>query len=134
MRSAIKGFIEAGGPVYAECGGFMYLSAALTDHAKRTHPMIGVFPFKIKMLQRLQALGYREVITGRKVFAAPGRKNPRPRVSLFRNPRRSRRYGDRHRLCRRRARQEEIKRGVSVQELPGQLRALALWLEPEVCP
>jgi cobyrinic acid a,c-diamide synthase len=72
MRAAIKGFIEAGGPVYAECGGFMYLTAALTDHAKRTHPMIGVFPFKIRMRQRLQALGYREVITGKKAFAAPG--------------------------------------------------------------
>ncbi len=74
MRAAIKGFIEAGGPVYSECDGFMYLSAALTDHAKRTHPMIGVFPFKIKMLRRLQALGYREVTTVKTAFAARGEK------------------------------------------------------------
>jgi len=74
MRAAIKGFIEAGGPVYAECGGFMYLTAALTDHTKRTHPMIGVFPFKIRMRQRLQALGYREVITVKTVFATRGEK------------------------------------------------------------
>jgi cobyrinic acid a,c-diamide synthase len=71
MRAAIKDFIEAGGPVYAECGGFMYLTAMLTDSAQRNHPMVGTFPFKTRMLPRLQAFGYCEVTT-KNAFAAPG--------------------------------------------------------------
>ena len=74
MRAAMKVFVEAGGMVYAECGGFMYLTAVLTDSAQRAHPMIGAFPFKTRMLARLQALGYREVMTVKKTFAAPGER------------------------------------------------------------
>jgi cobyrinic acid a,c-diamide synthase len=74
LRAAIRDFIEAGGPVYAECGGLMYLAAALTDCAQRKYPMVGAYPFKIRMMPRLRALGYREVVTTKKTFAAPGEK------------------------------------------------------------
>jgi cobyrinic acid a,c-diamide synthase len=74
MRTAIRRFIEAGGPVYAECGGFMYLTGALTDCAGRKHPMVGVFPFETRMLPRLRALGYREVLSTRQMFVARGEK------------------------------------------------------------
>jgi cobyrinic acid a,c-diamide synthase len=74
LRAAIKEFIEAGGPVYAECGGLMYLAAALTDCAERQYPMVGAYPFKTRMLPRLKALGYREVLTDKKAFAAPNEK------------------------------------------------------------
>jgi len=74
MRTAIKAFIEAGGPVYAECGGLMYLTAALTDCAKKEYPMVGAYPFKTRMLPRLRALGYREVMSMKKRFIGRGAK------------------------------------------------------------
>jgi cobyrinic acid a,c-diamide synthase len=74
LRAAIRDFIEAGGPVYAECGGLMYLAATLTDCAGRQYPMVGAYPFRTRMLPRLRALGYREVLTSKKTFAAPGEK------------------------------------------------------------
>jgi cobyrinic acid a,c-diamide synthase len=48
-------------PIYAECGGFMYLCRELEDHQGRRFPMANCFPFKTRMLPRLKALGYREV-------------------------------------------------------------------------
>jgi cobyrinic acid a,c-diamide synthase len=74
MRTAIRDFIETGGPVYAECGGLMYLTEALTDCGKRQYPMVGTYPFKTRMLPRLKALGYREVVAAKKTFVAQGAK------------------------------------------------------------
>jgi len=51
MTEAIRGAVEAGMPVYAECGGFIYL----------TENFVGVFPVTTRMLPRRKALGYREV-------------------------------------------------------------------------
>lgn len=53
----IKNKIEEGLPVYAECGGLMYLCKTLiTDEGE--FPMVGVFPFKLKMFKKPQAHGY----------------------------------------------------------------------------
>lgn len=52
---------EAGMPIYGECGGFMYLCRELTDPDGRTVPLVGRFPFSIRMRDRLKALGYREI-------------------------------------------------------------------------
>jgi cobyrinic acid a,c-diamide synthase len=73
MRTAIRDFIEAGGPVYAECGGFMYLAKALIDGKNRQHPMVGVYPFKSKMYPTLRMLGYREVFFAGKSFLPAGK-------------------------------------------------------------
>ncbi len=59
MREDIRRFCEAGLPVYAECGGFMYLTASITDLEENNFPMAGVFPFKSRMQPRLRRLGYR---------------------------------------------------------------------------
>ena len=48
-------------PIYAECGGLMYLAREIRDLEGRVHPMAGVLPFTVRMLPRLKALGYREV-------------------------------------------------------------------------
>jgi cobyrinic acid a,c-diamide synthase len=61
MRRQIRERSAAGMPIYAECGGFMYLCRELQDHQGRKFPMAGCFPFKTRMLPRLRALGYREV-------------------------------------------------------------------------
>lgn len=60
MREAIGRFARSGGPVYAECGGFMYLTEAIVDAAGREHPMAGIFPTRARMRPRLAALGYLE--------------------------------------------------------------------------
>jgi len=57
----LRARVAAGLPVYAECGGLMYLGEALRDLAGELHPMAGILPLRFQMLPRLQALGYREV-------------------------------------------------------------------------
>jgi cobyrinic acid a,c-diamide synthase len=58
MRAAIAGF---DGPVYAECGGFMYLMREIIDAAGGAWPMAGIFPTAARMQKRLAKLGYVEV-------------------------------------------------------------------------
>jgi len=65
MRADIQNHSRQGLPIYAECGGFMYLCAALTDQQGRAYPMVGCFPFRTRMAPRLRALGYREVTLSR---------------------------------------------------------------------
>ncbi len=60
MRQAIRDFHAAGGFIYAECGGFMYLSESITDDAGKTHQMCGLVPGHTAMTGRLRSLGYRE--------------------------------------------------------------------------
>ena len=49
-----------GVPIYAECGGLMYLAEALEDTDGVVHPMAGILPTTVRMRQRL-TLGYRQV-------------------------------------------------------------------------
>ncbi len=61
MLSRIRESSLAGMPIYAECGGFMFLCADLQDLHGRSYPMAGCFALATRMLPRLKALGYREV-------------------------------------------------------------------------
>ena len=61
MLQAIREWSAAGRPLYAECGGFMYLTEGIQDSAGRFHPMAGVFPVQARMQQGRASLGYREV-------------------------------------------------------------------------
>ena len=61
LRTAVRGCSQANMPIYAECGGFMYLCDHLTDLDGQTYPMAGCFPFGTRMLTRRKALGYREI-------------------------------------------------------------------------
>jgi cobyrinic acid a,c-diamide synthase len=61
MLRAVRERAEAGLPIYAECGGLMYLAQELLDLEGKSHTMAGVLPFGVKMFPRLKALGYREV-------------------------------------------------------------------------
>ncbi|MFC1513214.1 cobyrinate a,c-diamide synthase, partial [Thermodesulfobacteriota bacterium] len=40
MRAAIRDWSEAGKPVYAECGGFMYLTQGIIDLEGNEHSMV----------------------------------------------------------------------------------------------
>ena len=57
MRAAVRDFIEAGRPAYAECGGLMYLARSLTWRGERCK-MVGVLPADVTMHDRPQGRGY----------------------------------------------------------------------------
>jgi len=57
MREAIAAFITRGGPVYAECGGLMYLCKALRWGDERRE-MVGALNAEVEMRQRPQGRGY----------------------------------------------------------------------------
>jgi cobyrinic acid a,c-diamide synthase len=61
MREAVRQYAAAGGRVYAECGGLMYLARRLADRGGRVRPMAGVLPLDVRMLPRRKRLGYAEV-------------------------------------------------------------------------
>ncbi len=65
MRSAIREWAAAGGPIYAECGGLMYLSKGIRDFEGRFFDMAGVLPFETAMQRRRSSLGYREIKLGK---------------------------------------------------------------------
>lgn len=74
MREEIRNSVEAGMPVYAECGGFIYLTegvVATKNEMELSHEMVGVFPVKTRMLSRRKALGYREVELTRETLLGP---------------------------------------------------------------
>jgi cobyrinic acid a,c-diamide synthase len=61
MRAAIGAFAEQGGPIYAECGGMMYLTRAIKDFDGRSHEMVGLFPAEAVMRKPGLTLGYRAI-------------------------------------------------------------------------
>jgi len=58
LRREIKAAVEQGMPVYAECGGLMYLSEAIVGLEGDQWPMVGAIPVKARMETRLQNFGY----------------------------------------------------------------------------
>ena len=62
MLEAIYNWADSGKPMYAECGGLMYLSLGIHDFEGNFFRMAGVFPFETQMKNGRSHLGYREVI------------------------------------------------------------------------
>ncbi len=60
MKSAVAAAAARGMPIYAECGGFMYLTREIADFDGRKFPMAGVIPARCRMNSRLRAVGYVE--------------------------------------------------------------------------
>jgi cobyrinic acid a,c-diamide synthase len=60
MLAAIRAFE---GPIYAECGGLMYLAQGIRTLDGREHAMVGRVPGVAVMAAKLQSLGYVEVET-----------------------------------------------------------------------
>ncbi len=58
MRGALHQAYGRGVPIYAECGGLMYLTRSIVDPEGREHPMVGLLPGRSVMAGRL-TLGYR---------------------------------------------------------------------------
>lgn len=61
LRSVIE-LAEKGMPLYAECGGLMYLSQGIEDFNGSFFKMAGVFDFRTCMTKSRAHLGYRNVV------------------------------------------------------------------------
>lgn len=60
MRARIAAAADAGVPIYAECGGMLYLFETLVTREGDAYPMTGVFPARGVMGERLSRVGYVE--------------------------------------------------------------------------
>jgi len=58
LREEIKEFGEAGKPIYAECGGLMYLTKSITTFEEKTFSMVGLIDACAVMQKKREALGY----------------------------------------------------------------------------
>ena len=61
MHAAIREAVSRGVPVYAECGGLMYLGQSLRDLEGVEYPMLGLIPAVSAMSTRRLTMGYREL-------------------------------------------------------------------------
>ena len=61
LKQALREAYAAEVPIYAECGGFMYLAEAIIDLEGQQHSMVGLVPGRTQMQPRLMSLGYRVV-------------------------------------------------------------------------
>ncbi|MDX8129976.1 cobyrinate a,c-diamide synthase [Methylomonas sp. OY6] len=57
MKQVLQAHHQAGKPIYAECGGFLYLLERLTDHDGHCANMAGLLPGSAQMQKRLVNLG-----------------------------------------------------------------------------
>ncbi|WP_163100117.1 cobyrinate a,c-diamide synthase [Peribacillus alkalitolerans] len=61
VKQSIRAALERGLPTLAECGGFMYLTEEIVNRQGQAFPMIGIIPGRVRMQDKLAALGYREI-------------------------------------------------------------------------
>lgn len=73
LHASIRDAVATGLPVWAECGGYMYLCTGITDNAGTSWPLLGCVPWRARMTTGLQALGYYEATsTGRCAYLPAG--------------------------------------------------------------
>lgn len=58
MRNSLKEMYKKGIPIYAECGGLMYLGGSLEDLENNSYEMANILKGKSKMTKALQGFGY----------------------------------------------------------------------------
>lgn len=71
FREGIRREFRQGMPIYAECGGMMYLSEVLTDLGGRNFPMVGIVPGQTVMLKKRSSLGYVTAVALKDSILAP---------------------------------------------------------------
>ena len=59
MLQQIRDYADSGRPLYAECGGLMYLSLGIESNGS-FHPLAGILPARTRMRAGRKALGYVE--------------------------------------------------------------------------
>lgn len=66
LLEQVRVFAGGGKPLYAECGGLIYLSEGIDGH-----DLVGLVPGRARMLERRKALGYRQVTFARDTILGP---------------------------------------------------------------
>ncbi len=61
LLQEIRDFANANKPIYAECGGLMYLAEKLTTLEGQSYPMAGILPVAVEMTKSLVHFGYADV-------------------------------------------------------------------------
>ncbi len=82
FRNSVRQAVEDGLPVYAECGGLMFLGESLTIGTKN-YPMVGALPIAFAMERQPQGHGYTILKVSRKILFPDRSILARPRISLF---------------------------------------------------
>lgn len=73
MKNSIRYAHNCGIPIYAECGGLMYMMEKIQDFCGSTYEGVGLIPGTVKMQKKLAALGYvKAVATRESILANPG--------------------------------------------------------------
>jgi cobyrinic acid a,c-diamide synthase len=74
FKNDIKDKMLSGLPVYAECGGLMYLAESITNLDGKKNAMVGYFDAEVQMTSRLQHFGHVEAVfsTGQSSIAYRG--------------------------------------------------------------
>jgi cobyrinic acid a,c-diamide synthase len=62
FRTALKKAAEAGLPIYAECGGLIYLGESMVL-AGEDFPLVGLFPVRFGLMKKPQAHGYTVLVS-----------------------------------------------------------------------
>lgn len=68
LMEEIRSFASSERPIYAECGGLMYLSSEIQNIEGQSFPMVGLIPGKAIMGAKLKSLGYVEVHTEKRTI------------------------------------------------------------------
>jgi cobyrinic acid a,c-diamide synthase len=58
LKAAVRAALARGLPLWAECGGLMWLGRSLRDLSGRAHAMVGALPAETRMERALQHFGY----------------------------------------------------------------------------
>jgi cobyrinic acid a,c-diamide synthase len=75
MLDSVRRFAQSQRPVYAECGGLMYLAGGIESRDGKRLELVGLLPAWTRMLDRRKSLGYVEVtFTRDSLFAARGQR------------------------------------------------------------
>ncbi|ADQ15606.1 cobyrinate a,c-diamide synthase [Halanaerobium hydrogeniformans] len=53
--------VNSGLPLYAECGGLMYLCSSIKNFNGKSYAMTSILPLEVEMEDSLQEMGYREI-------------------------------------------------------------------------
>jgi cobyrinic acid a,c-diamide synthase len=70
MAESMQRAYRSGVPIYAECGGLMYLGRSLRTSAA-THQMAGVLPVDVEMDGEIRRFGYRQLLTLEDTILSP---------------------------------------------------------------